>query len=134
MSSVLSTYCGHSVSLECMSVMPTDAQKEPRPDKPFCLAPQGTASIFSSIARSGWFFFLPSAERGNTATSTSATTTGILKFIKSPSKICRVQGTAGDRQARQASRCDVGRRYCLLGLGVPVGEVAGAVVAGFFAG
>src|SRR5882672_1322320 len=68
-----------------MCVMPTEAQMLPKPVTPFCLAPHGTASIFSSMALSGWFFFfLSPALRGNAASRTSDETRKVLILIKPP--------------------------------------------------
>jgi hypothetical protein len=69
-------------------VIPADAKTLPTPEMPFCLAPQGTASIFSSMPRWGGFFLLLPKAVGLTANRTTATETRQLEiFIENLRKL-----------------------------------------------
>src|SRR5260370_898305 len=81
-SSVRSRYCGHSFSLELTAVTPAEAKMLPSPVKPLSLAPQGTASIFSSMPLSAPRFFLSAPlEEGTIRTSSMAVNTEIFMLI-----------------------------------------------------
>ena len=59
-------------------------QMLPSPVRPRCLAPHGTASIFSSMPSVWTFFFFGPALRGTARASASAVMTKDLKFILPP--------------------------------------------------
>jgi hypothetical protein len=72
-------YCGHSFSVEFTAVAPTEANMLPKPVSPRSLAPQGTASIFSIMARSRCF--LPPAKQGTASNSADISMSGNFRFI-----------------------------------------------------
>src|SRR6201997_3814164 len=78
-SSERSMYCGHNFSVELTAVAPMEANTLPKPVSPRSLAPQGTASIFSIMARSRCF--LPPANEGTARSSVIMRTSGNLRFI-----------------------------------------------------
>src|SRR5580692_2823228 len=86
MSSVRSIYCGHNFSSELTLVMPTEAHTLPSPVMPCSLAPHGTASIFSIMARCACFLSpanIGSAiESANSEIANLASRTLVLFFIK----------------------------------------------------
>src|SRR3984885_4575275 len=82
MSSVRNRYCGHSFSLEFTWVIPAEAQRVPSPASPRCLAPQGTASIFSRMPFSTSFLFLLSfADNGIAQVRVRKRTSELLAFM-----------------------------------------------------
>src|ERR1700733_14146119 len=81
MSSVRSRYCGQSFSFELRCVMPADPHRAPKPAKPVCFAPHGTASIFSRMPLSAPFFFLSCALNGRAEMKASKRTHVLLIFM-----------------------------------------------------
>src|SRR5215469_1136386 len=84
-SSERSMYCGHNFSVELTAVAPIEANTLPKPVSPRSLAPQGTASIFSIMARSRCF--LPPANEGTARSNVNISISGNLRFIAPPLKI-----------------------------------------------
>src|SRR5258708_30993307 len=88
MSLVRRRYCGHNFSSEFTWVIPAEPHTAPSPVKPRSFAPQGTASIFSSMALASGFFFLPPAVAGMAGIMHKASTTNDkadnLNFIIPP--------------------------------------------------
>ena len=97
----------------------------PKPDKPLCLAPQGTDSILSNIALGTTFFFFGPALRGTAQASARATITKDLIFILPPlrkltAEVCR--------KAVSMAFLPAMFNYCFGGFGVSAGFVASGVV------
>src|ERR1700693_4335704 len=70
-------YCGHSFSSEFTCVTPTEPHRLPSPVNPRSLAPHGTASILSIMARLACFF-LSAANPGRAIRRLSETIIGML--------------------------------------------------------
>src|SRR6266849_5782081 len=97
-------YCGQSRSSEFTAVIPAEAKTLPSPVIPRSLAPQGTASIFSIMARSLCFFLSP-ANAVTASMRASAVISGVLLVIKPPSENCFVfQVAARQRQNQKNGR------------------------------
>src|ERR1700757_3723130 len=86
--------------------MPTEAQMLPRPVTPFCFAPHGTASIFSSIALSGCFFFPSPALPGIAANRTSDETRRVLILMVPPCQLLGIFCSATEPLTPSAEPAD----------------------------
>src|ERR1700758_3609868 len=97
-------YCGHSFSSEFTCVTPTEPHRLPSPVNPCSLAPQGTASIFSIMARLACFF-LSAANPGRAIRRVSETIIGTLRFIQASGKaFLHLQVLPSDSPLKQRGR------------------------------
>src|SRR5260370_11335679 len=71
-SSARSRYCGHNCSCEFTCSTPIDANTLPKPVRPRCLAPQGTACMLSNMALWACFFLSLLAALGEAANTSDS--------------------------------------------------------------